>query len=238
MSKIIAFPAAERTDAGKGASRRLRRDNKVPAILYGAGRPARSLALDHDPLLHASEQESFYSSILELKVGDGRKQKVIVRDLQRHSFKPRLMHIDFQRVRDDEELRITVPIHFINEDTSPAGQESGVVISHQMNDVEIMALPANLPEYIEVDLGEMEIGDSVMLSDLNFAEGVKPTAFVYGEAEDNDVVVASSAYVAISIASDEEDEDADAEDAEDADESDEQSADSDEDAAEDGETDN
>ncbi|GAB4125688.1 MAG: 50S ribosomal protein L25/general stress protein Ctc [Gammaproteobacteria bacterium] len=214
MSKLIAFPAAERTDAGKGASRRLRRDNKVPAILYGAGRPARALALDHDPLLHASQTESFYSSILELKVDDGRKQKVIVRDLQRHPFKPRLMHIDFQRVRDDEELRITVPIHFSNEETSPAGKTSGVVISHQMNDVEIMALPENLPEFIHVDLAELEIGQSVMLSELNFPEGVKPTAFVHGDAEDNDVVVVSAAYVAVSVASDDdeaEDEDAAAE---------------------------
>jgi len=210
MSKLIAFPAAERTDAGKGASRRLRRDNKVPAILYGAGRPARALALDHDPLLHASQTESFYSSILELKVDDGRKQKVIVRDLQRHPFKPRLMHIDFQRVRDDEELRITVPIHFSNEETSPAGKESGVVISHQMNDVEIMALPENLPEFIHVDLAELEIGQSVMLSELHFPEGVKPTAFVHGDAEDNDVVVVSAAYVAVSVASDDEAEDEDA----------------------------
>jgi len=220
MSKLIAFPAAERTDAGKGASRRLRRENKVPAILYGAGRPARSLALDHDPMLHASSEESFYSSILELKVDDGRKQKVIVRDLQRHPFKPRLMHIDFQRVRDDEELRITVPIHFSNEDTSPAGRESGVVISHQMNDVEIMALPENLPEFILVELGELEIGQSIMLSELNFPEGVKPTAFIHGDAEDHDVVVVSAAYVAVSVASDEDedadDDEADADAAEDA----------------------
>jgi large subunit ribosomal protein L25 len=220
MSKLIAFPAAERTDAGKGASRRLRRENKVPAILYGAGRPARSLSLDHDPMLHASSEESFYSSILELKVDDGRKQKVIVRDLQRHPFKPRLMHIDFQRVRDDEELRITVPIHFSNEETSPAGKESGVVISHQMNDVEIMALPENLPEYILVELGELEIGQSIMLSELNFPEGVKPTAFIHGDAEDNDSVVVSAAYVAISVASDEDedadDDEADADAAEDA----------------------
>ena len=211
MSKLIAFPAAERTDAGKGASRRLRRDNKVPAILYGAGRPARSLALDHDPLLHASENETFYSSILELKVDDGRKQKVIVRDLQRHPFKPWLMHIDFQRVRDDEELRITVPIHFSNEESSPAGKESGVVISHQMNDVEIMALPENLPEFIHVDLAELDIGESVMLSELDFPPGVKPTAFVYGDAEDNDMVVVSAAYVAVSLASDEDEEGEDTE---------------------------
>lgn len=204
MSKLIAFPAAERTDAGKGASRRLRRDNKVPAILYGAGRPARSLALDHDPLLHASTQESFYSSILELRVDDGRKQKVIVRDLQRHPFKPRLMHIDFQRVRDDEELRITVPIHFSNEESSPAGKTSGVVISRQMNDVEIMALPENLPEFIHVELADLAVGQSIMLSELNFPAGVKPTAFLHGNAEEHDMAVVSAAYVAVSVASDDE----------------------------------
>lgn len=219
MRKLITFPAAERTDAGKGASRRLRRENKVPAILYGAGRPARSLALEHDALLHASTQENFYSSILELKVDDGRKQKVIVRDMQRHPFKPRLMHLDFQRVRDDEELRITVPIHFINAEESAAGKESGVVISHPITDVEIMALPENLPEFIQVDLIGLETGDSVMLSNLKFPDGVKPTAFLHGDEEEHDAVVASAAYVAVSVASEDEEagEDGEGVDAADAD---------------------
>lgn len=199
MSKMISIPAQERTDVGKGASRRLRRENLVPAVVYGADRPARSLTLEHDMLFHAAEDESFYSSILELQVDDGRKQKVIVRGMQRHPVKVKIMHIDFLRIKDDEELRITVPLHFINEGQSPAGQEAGVVISHQMTDVEILALPENLPEYIEVDLANLDIGTVVMLSELQTPEGVTIAALSHGDEHDQDSVVASAAYVSVTV---------------------------------------
>lgn len=199
MSKAISIPAQERSDVGKGASRRLRRTNMVPAVVYGADRPARNLSLEHDMLFHAAEDESFYSSILELQVDDGRKQKVIVRDMQRHPVKVRILHIDFLRIKEDEELRITVPLHFMNEGQSPAGQEAGVVISHQMTDVEILALPANLPEYIEVDLATLEIGQVVMLSELETPEGVTIAALAHGDEHDQDSVVASAAYVTVTV---------------------------------------
>ncbi len=208
MSKVIAIPAQERQDVGKGASRRLRRSNQVPAVVYGADRPARNLVLDHNMLFHASADESFYSSILELQVEDGRKQKVIVRDMQRHPVKIKILHIDFLRIKDDEELRITVPLHFINEAKSPAGQESGVVISHQMNDVEILALPENLPENLEVDLSTLEVGDVVMLSTVAVPEGVTIAALAHGDEHDQDSVVASAAYVTETV-DEPEDEDAD-----------------------------
>jgi len=195
MSKVIAIPAQERTDIGKGASRRLRRADKVPAVVYGADRPARSLVLEHNMLYHAAADESFYSSILELQIDDGRRQKVIVRDMQRHPVKVKIMHIDFMRIEDDVELRITLPIHFVNEGESPAGSQSGVVISHQMTDVEILALPENLPEYIEVDLADLEVGAVVMLSDVQVPEGVTIAALSHGDEHDLDSVVASAAYV-------------------------------------------
>ncbi len=213
-SKVISIPAQERTDVGKGASRRLRHADMVPAVVYGADRPARNLVLEHNMLFHASDDESFYSSILELQVEDGRKQKVIVRDMQRHPVKVKIMHIDFLRIKDDEELRITVPLHFVNEGLSPAGSQSGVVISHQMTDVEILALPENLPEYIEVDLIGLDVGTVVMLSEVQAPEGVTIAALAHGDEHDQDSVVASAAYVA-EIVDEEpvsEDDDLDAED--------------------------
>ncbi|NKI34104.1 50S ribosomal protein L25/general stress protein Ctc [Wenzhouxiangella sp. XN79A] len=181
MSKIYKVPAEVREDVGKGASRRLRHANKVPAVLYGAGRDPVALTLEHDFILHAADEEAFHASILELTVGDGRKQKVVLRDLQRHPYKLRIMHVDFLRVKDDQPIRMSVPVHFINEETSPAGKKGGVVISYQMMDVEIEALPKDLPEYIEVDLGKLEPGASVTLRDLSLPEGVMIPAVEYDE---------------------------------------------------------
>lgn len=214
MSKIISIPAQERDGLGKGASRRLRLTGRVPAVVYGADRPARSLSLDHDFIYHAAEDESFYSSVLELKIEDGRTQRVVLRDMQRHPVRIQVMHVDFQRIKDDEELRMTVQLHFIGEGESPAGKISGVVISHVQTDVEVSALPDNLPEFIEVDLNALEVGDVVMLSDLKVPEGVTLTALSHGD--DHDTAVASAAYVSsgASTETDEDDEgegDADAE---------------------------
>jgi len=181
-------PAKLREDVGKGASRRLRRQKKVPAVVYGESRDPVSLTLEHDFILHAADQESFHASILELKVDDGRKQKVILRDLQRHPFKPTIMHVDFQRISEDHELRIAVPLHFVNEDISPAGRKGGVVISYLVTEIEIAALPKNLPEYLEVDLTNLEPGERVMLSELRLPEGVTIPALEYGEDYDTALV--------------------------------------------------
>lgn len=208
-SKIISIPAQERTDVGKGASRRLRREDNVPAVVYGADRPARSLTLGHNMLFHAADDDSFYSSILELQVDDGRRQKVIVRDMQRHPVKPRILHVDFLRIKDDEELRITVPLHFVNEEQSAAAKEPGVVISHQITDVEILALPANLPEYLEVDLSELDLNNVVMLSEVKTPEGVTIAALSHGDEHDQDSVVASAAYVSVTVDEPTEEEDLD-----------------------------
>ena len=173
MSDQFVINAELRADVGKGASRRLRRTDRVPAVLYGGNTDPVALTLSHKDILHDSERESFYSSILEVHLPDGRNQQVVVRDLQRHPFKPRILHMDFMRVSATELLRISVPLHFVGEEKSPAGKMSGVVIQHLMTDVEIEALPKDLPEYIEVDLSGLNAGDAFMLSDLKVPEGVE-----------------------------------------------------------------
>src|SRR6056297_3166303 len=187
-TKTYEVPAELREDVGKGASRRLRRQKKVPAVVYGESRDPVSLTLEHDFILHAADQESFHASILELKIADGRKQKVVLRDLQRHPFKPTILHVDFQRISEDHELRIAVPLHFVNDEVSPAGKKSGVVISYLVTEIEIAALPKNLPEYLEVDLTNLEPGERVMLSELRLPEGVTIPALEYGEDYDTALV--------------------------------------------------
>ena len=185
MSETITVTAEIREDVEKGASRRLRRDGKVPAVIYGGQRDPVSLTLQQNELRHAAENEAFYASILEIKVGEDRTQQAVIRDMQRHPYKPEIMHVDFMRVSAEEVLRISVPIHFVGEELSPAGKASGVVIQHQMTEVEIAALPKDLPEFIDVDLSHMEAGDVVMLSDIALPEGVTiPALAIPGEHQD------------------------------------------------------
>ena len=191
MTDSNIIHAEIREDVGKGASRRLRHQGKIPAVLYGGKTAPAALTLEHDPIRHAAQTESFYSSIMEIQVEDGRKQKVIVRDVHHHPFKPRIMHLDFQRVSAEEILRMSVPIHFTGEDLSTAGKASGVVIQHLVTEIEIAALPANLPEYLDVDLSELEPGDVVMLSDIKLPEGVEITALA-GEEQDETMIANTS----------------------------------------------
>ena len=183
-----------REDVGKGASRRLRHEGKIPAVIYGGDKKAATLAIEHDPLKHAAERESFFSSILEIKVEDGRTQKVVVRDVQHHPYKPRIMHLDFLRVSAKEILRMSVPIHFSGEDESEAGKASGVVIQHLMTEIEVSALAKDLPEYIEVDLSEMDGGDAVMLSEVKLPKGVEIPALAQ-EGDEADTAVANAIYI-------------------------------------------
>lgn len=192
MSVHHSITAEFREGAGKGASRRLRRLGKVPAIIYGGHRDPVALSLNLNELSHESEHESFYASIIEIRVGD-LTQQAVVRDMHRHPCKPVIMHVDFMRVSADELLRIAVPIHFIGEDKSPAGKASGVVIQHHMTEVEIEALPRNLPEFLSVDLSSMDVGDSVMLSQIVLPEGVTIPALESGA--DHDATIANAIHV-------------------------------------------
>ena len=184
MTDSNVILAEIREDVGKGASRRLRHQGLIPAVIYGGKKDPATLTIEHDPLLHAAQKEAFYSSILEIRVGDGRTQKVVVRDVHHHPYKPRIMHMDFLRVSATEVLRMSVPIHYIGEEESEAGKISGVVIQHLVTEVEISALPENIPEYIDVDLSEMEDGDVIMMTDIKPPEGVEILALAGDEAED------------------------------------------------------
>jgi large subunit ribosomal protein L25 len=194
MSEKTTIIAEIREDVGKGASRRLRRDGKVPAVIYGGHRDSVALTLQQRELLHQAENEAFYASVLEIQVADGRTQQAVVRDMQRHPFKPVIMHIDFMRVSEDEALRMSVPLHFVGEEHSPAGKASGVVIQHQMTDVEIEALPKHLPEFLSVDLSRINAGDVVMLSDIVLPEGVTIPALT-GAGEHHDATIANAVHV-------------------------------------------
>lgn len=180
--------AEKREDVGKGASRRLRRDGKVPGIVYGTDKDAAMISLNHDEIMHHLEHEVFYSHILTLNVGKT-KEKVVLKDLQRHPFKHTLLHIDLLRIKEDEELNMRVPLHFINEEKCVGVKTGGGVISHLMSELEIVCLPKDLPEYIEVDMLEVNIGDTVVFADIKLPQGVQIFDLLHGG--DKDQVIAS-----------------------------------------------
>ena len=172
--KIIAYTRAE---IGSGASRRLRASGMAPGIFYGGNSEPLNIKLDHNALFYALKREAFHSSILDLEI-DGKNQQVLLRDFQVHAYKPVVLHVDFQRVDANQKINVKVPLHFVNEDASSA-KKSGVV-HHAVTELEISCLPANLPAFIEVDLGNLEIGQTIHLGDLKLPEGV--TAISHDES--------------------------------------------------------
>ena len=187
MSDKFDLIAEAREDQGKGASRRLRHQGKVPAILYGAGRPPRMLAFDHNKVIREMENESFYSSVLNIKVGD-KSQAAVLKDVQRHPAKPLIMHMDLQRIVEDEAIRMNVPLHFVGEDVAPGVKMGGGAISHLMSDVEVSCLPKDLPEFIEVDVSELELNGMLHLSDLKLPGGVEIPQLAQGPEHDHAIV--------------------------------------------------
>ena len=187
MAEKFDLIADFREDNGKGASRRLRREGKVPAIIYGAGRPPRQLAFDHNRVIRQLENESFYSSILNIKVGD-KSQAAIVKDIQRHPAKPIIMHIDLQRIVEDEVIKMNVPIHYIGGDVAPGVKAGGGSVSQLRTDVEIQCLPKDLPEYFEVDISELELDEMLHLSDIKVPEGVEILELAQGPEHDQAIV--------------------------------------------------
>lgn len=172
--------AVKREEMGTGASRRLRHADKLPGVIYGGEKAAQSIVLDHNPVYYALKDEAFHSGLLNLVV-DGKKEVVMVRDFQMHPYKQQVMHIDFQRVDMNQPMHVFVPLHFLNADESPAVKNDGARITHVLNDVEILSLPANFPHFIEVDLSKIEAGGAVHLSDLKVPKGVEITALVRGD---------------------------------------------------------
>lgn len=172
MSEEFNLIAEMRDDQGKGASRRLRRQGKVPAIIYGAGREPRSLMFDHNKVLQQLEDPSFYSSILNIKVGD-KSRAAVVKDIQRHPAKRRILHIDLQRIVEDEKIKMQIPIHYLGEEEAVGVKLGGGTVSKLMTELEISCLPKDLPEFLEVDISELELDQMLNVSDINLPEGTE-----------------------------------------------------------------
>ena len=166
--KVVAFP---RKEQGSGASRRLRNAGQTPAIIYGGNTAPVAIALDHNALFYALKKEAFHSSILDMEI-EGKVEKVLLRDFQVHAYKQIVLHADFQRVDPNKKIHVKVPLHFVNAEVSPAVKLGGAIISHVMNELDISCLPADLPEFIEVDLSKVEAGQSVHVSSITLPKGV------------------------------------------------------------------
>lgn len=176
--------AKKRNDQGSGASRRLRRAGRVPAIVYGGNEPALAIDLDMNTVLLNLRKEAFHASVLTLDI-EGKKESVLLRDSQMHPYKAIVLHVDFQRVDATKKLHQKVPLHFVNADIAPGVKLSGGLVSHAMNEIDVSCLPADLPEFIEVDLKDLKAGQSIHVKDLQLPNGV--TAVLHGN--DNPVVV-------------------------------------------------
>ncbi len=196
----ITINAETRTDLGKGASRRLRLEEKMPAIVYGADAEPVNLSIDLREIRPHVDNEVFYSSVVSLKV-DGKAEKVIVRDMQHHPFKVDVMHMDFQRIDPKHVMHIHVPIHFIGEEKSP-GIKSGGILSHVATEVEVECLPKDIPEFIEVDVSALETGDSIHLTEMKLPKGVELMALKQGG--DHDTAIAAIHAPKVAAAADEE----------------------------------
>lgn len=171
--------AQPRQDLGKGASRRLRRQGLIPAIIYGAGQEPMSLTLNHNELLKSLQQEAFYSHILTVNIND-QPEKAVLKDLQRHPYRPVVLHADFQRVSETKKITMHVPLHFLNEEKCMGVKQGGGMVSRQLAEVEIRCLPRDLPEYLEVDLSEVKLNQIIHLSDLALPPGVELVALFHG----------------------------------------------------------
>ena len=176
----IAFTAGTRKVQGTGASRRLRHAEKVPGIVYGGGKDATVIELDHNEIYHKLKLEAFHASILDMDL-DGKSEPVLLRDVQMHAWKQVVLHLDFQRVAADKKIHMKVPLHFINADIAPGVKVSGGIVSHIVNELNITCLPKDLPEFIEVDLKDLASGHSLHLSHIKMPAGVEPVALHRGE---------------------------------------------------------
>ena len=201
MSDMFTIQAVARSDGGKGASRRLRREGLVPGIIYGGGKDPEMIAAAHNKLVQHLEHEAFYSSIIEVEV-DGKKQRVVLKDLQRHPAKPFILHFDLLRVAATDRIKMNVPLHFIGEESAP-GVKAGGTVSRAMVDLEIICEAQNLPEYIELDVSAMEVGDMLHLSDIKLPEDVEIVAMTHGDEHEHDELVVAMQAKAKEVAEEE-----------------------------------
>ncbi len=176
----IEVDATPRTTQGKGASRRLRHTGRVPGVLYGAGQPAQAIELDHKDLALKLKQEAFHASILSLNMGSD-KQQVLLRDYQMHPWRLQVMHVDFQRVAKDQKIHMRVPLHFVHADIAPGVKVGGGSVNHVLSELDVICLPDDLPEYVEVDLSNLQMGHSIRLSELTLPKGVESSQLRGGD---------------------------------------------------------
>ncbi len=227
MTEQIVIRAEFRDDLGKGASRRLRRlEDKVPGVLYGGGVDPAPVSIAYRDLSKAMQEEAFFAQILELSVGD-KTQACVLREVQRHPATEKVQHVDFLRIREDLPLQMNVPLHFLNEESCVGVKLGGGRIAHNLIEVEVSCLPRDLPEYIEVDVGDLDVGSSVHLSHLGLPEGV--TIVALGLGEDHDIPVVSVTTRRGGVLDEDEEEAADAETTDEAAQAEEDSADEDSD---------
>jgi large subunit ribosomal protein L25 len=179
MSTTNELVAEARDDKGTGASRRLRRAGKIPAVIYGGGKEPAMVMFDHDPILHKLEVESFHTSILNVKHHNETEQ-AILRDVQHHPYKPIIIHMDLQRINAKEKIHMSVPIHFVGEEVAPGVKQDSGIISHLITEVDVLCLPGDLPEYLTAELSELKMGESVHLSDIKLPDGVELTSMAHG----------------------------------------------------------
>jgi large subunit ribosomal protein L25 len=180
VKAVFELAAEQRTQLGRTDARRTRKAGRVPAVMYGGGETPQSITLDHNALKNQMGREAFYTSILTVKMGS-KSQQVIVKAVERHPSKPQIMHLDFLRIREDVEITLNVPIHFINEASSKGVKEQGGVVEHLMTDVEVRCLPRFLPEYLEIDVTPLELNQIFHLSDIKLPEGVSLVALSHGD---------------------------------------------------------
>ena len=190
MSSNYELSTQSRDSFGTGASRRQRRENLVPAVVYGAGKDNESVMLDHDQVIHSLEKEAFHSAIIDLKTDKG-SQQVILREVQMHPHRQLVMHVDFQRVRASEKLHMKVPLHFEGSDVAPGVKTDGGILSHPITELDITCLPRDLPEFIAVDVSELNLNESLHLSNIKMPEGVELTATAFPEGEDPTIATIS-----------------------------------------------
>jgi large subunit ribosomal protein L25 len=182
--KVVAY---ERSVQGTGASRRLRNSGKTPGIIYGGSELPQAVELDHNALFHALKKEAFHSSVLDIEVA-GKVQQALLRDYQMHPFKPLVLHVDFQRVDAKQKVHMKIPLHFVGDDVCPAVKLGGAVINHILNEMDITCLPADLPEFIEVDLSKIELDQTIHAKDIPLPKGV--TLSLHVEQENPALVAA------------------------------------------------
>lgn len=188
MSNEFKLPATARNDLGKGASRRLRRlAQEVPAIVYGGKKKPQSIAIEHRLIAKATQNEAFFSHIITLEI-DGKDEQVVIKDLQRHPSKPLIMHADFQRVSAKQTINVKVPLHFINESKCKGVKLGGGSILHTITELEVTCLPKDLPEFLEIDVADLDVGEVIHISEISFPKGVTSVDLTHGEDADHAVV--------------------------------------------------